>query len=72
MWVPGYEVIISTDPGRFLCNFIYYKSLRNSSRDGGGAIPLFVHVPPVSVVALENQIYFVKALIECIICMEHS
>lgn len=49
---------ISTDPGRFLCNYLYYRSLSLSSKNP--SIPasrssLFVHVPPFQQIPRERQ-----------------
>jgi len=38
----GVEVCLSKDAGRYLCDFVYYKSLH-----GSGGRSLFIHVPPV-------------------------
>jgi len=38
----GVEVVLSEDAGRYLCDFVYYKSLNCS-----GGKSLFIHVPPV-------------------------
>jgi len=37
----------SSDPGRYLCDFIYYCSLAESQRAGRGTPVLFIHCPPV-------------------------
>ncbi|KAF7321328.1 Proteophosphoglycan ppg4 [Mycena kentingensis (nom. inval.)] len=37
----------SDDPGRYLCDFIYYCSLAEGERAGRGTPVLFVHCPPV-------------------------
>ncbi|KAJ9478689.1 hypothetical protein PHBOTO_002195 [Pseudozyma hubeiensis] len=40
------EVDQSFDPGRYLCDFIFYCSLCEAKRRGGKTLVLFVHVPP--------------------------
>lgn len=40
------EVEKSTDPGRYLCDFVFYASLAESRRRQKGAEVLFVHVSP--------------------------
>lgn len=40
------EVDQSFDPGRYLCDFIFYCSLCEAKRNGEGTLVLFVHVPP--------------------------
>ncbi|KAJ7098628.1 hypothetical protein B0H15DRAFT_821606 [Mycena belliarum] len=37
----------SDDPGRFLCDFIYYCSLAESEHAGRGTPVLFIHCPPI-------------------------
>ncbi|KAJ7462016.1 hypothetical protein FB451DRAFT_1267503 [Mycena latifolia] len=37
----------SDDPGRFLCDFIYYCSLAESQREGRNTPVLFIHCPPI-------------------------
>ncbi|KAF7298245.1 Proteophosphoglycan ppg4 [Mycena chlorophos] len=37
----------SSDPGRYLCDFIFYASLAESQRAGRGTPVLFIHCPPV-------------------------
>lgn len=40
-----FPVQSSTDPGRYVCNYLYYMSLRNAALKGKGAVSVFVHVP---------------------------
>ena len=66
------DVCISTDPGRFLCNYVYFQSLCHCSSEACQPATagdctrtaLFVHVPPVELVPLETQIDFVRRMIE--------
>ena len=51
------DVEISNDPGRFLCNYVYYKSLLVNR------FALFVHVPPFSVMAEDKQYNFINILL---------
>ena len=59
-----FPVVLSSDPGRFICNYLYYQSLRSccpptapSGTPGQASDPedfipehaLFVHVPPLEV-----------------------
>lgn len=67
-----WNVEISSDPGRYLCNYIYYKSLqlstkRQESSRTGNCQSIFIHVPGVDVIPLEEQIAFVKSAVEIII-----
>jgi pyrrolidone-carboxylate peptidase len=45
----NYKVAVSNDPGRYLCNYIYFSSLQNSEQYLN-VHPLFVHVPEYSVI----------------------
>lgn len=51
----------STDPGRYVCNYLYYKSLCNAALQGKGAVSVFVHVPLVF--SLEDHFCFLRCLI---------
>lgn len=65
--------IVSTDPGRFVCNYIYCYSLeklkssklhQSSHNTAHRTRCLFLHVPPVNVVPQEQQFWFVGRLME--------
>jgi len=58
----GCQVEISDDPGRFVCNYIYYNSLLFSQTNATRC--LFVHVPEFSVITREDQMFFARALLE--------
>ena len=60
----GYSVKESTDPGRYLCNYIYYNSLYHIQNNN---LTLFIHVPPIDVLSIYNQVSFVKQVISIII-----
>jgi len=57
----GQPVYISSDPGRFVCNWIYYHSLTRSSLEKTSSF--FVHVPPYKTIPYEKQLEFVVRLI---------
>eukprot|EP01121_Diplochlamys_sp_Union-15-3_P017003 TRINITY_DN590_c0_g1_i1.p1 TRINITY_DN590_c0_g1~~TRINITY_DN590_c0_g1_i1.p1 ORF type:complete len:235 (+),score=32.84 TRINITY_DN590_c0_g1_i1:88-792(+) len=57
----GYDVETSTDPGRFLCNYIYFQSLHLSSFNATES--LFVHVPPFERIPSDVQISFLRDLL---------
>jgi len=59
----GFAVELSEDPGRFLCNYIYYQSLHHSTPVQSS---LFVHVPPFYVIPEETQLKLVRSIIEVI------
>ena len=52
---------ISTDPGRYVCNYCYYLSLKGCLESNLQA--LFVHVPPEHCISLEEQYAFLEDLI---------
>lgn len=66
----GYNCMASKDPGRYLCNYIYYKSLQRSDSDSDSevkAYSLFIHVPPFTQIPLSEQVQFVNRTIEVIL-----
>lgn len=48
-------VIPSVDPGRYLCNYIYFRSLFFRTKPGTTSRSLFVHVPPFVQIEKEMQ-----------------
>jgi len=58
-------IMISTDPGRFVCNYTYYCSLRNS-KEMKHVYPIFVHVPPFSKVPQEEQLEMITKIMTSI------
>jgi len=60
----GFSVQSSEDPGRFLCNYIYYHSLHHGKQTGHHA--LFVHIPPFNVVPIDAQLSFAHALLSAL------
>ncbi|KAF9681462.1 hypothetical protein SADUNF_Sadunf05G0004000 [Salix dunnii] len=58
----GYEVMTSDDAGRFVCNYVYYHSLRFA--DENGSKSLFVHVPLFLTIDEETQMQFAASLLE--------
>ncbi|KAM0951225.1 putative pyroglutamyl-peptidase I [Dioscorea sansibarensis] len=58
----GYDVAHSDDAGRFVCNYVYYHSLRFA--DQQKIKSLFVHVPLFYTVNEETQLKFVASLLE--------
>ena len=57
----GHNVAISQSAGRYLCNYIYFKSLQLCS-----IVPnwhaLFVHVPPLEVIGHDAEMAFATDL----------
>lgn len=68
----GHDVKVSTDAGRYICNWIYYHSLmaqdekKAGAEQNGSAAPwlsLFVHVPPFELIPREKQMTFAADLL---------
>jgi pyroglutamyl-peptidase len=59
------DVVVSTDPGRFVCNYTYFYSL-NKTQALDRVHSLFLHVPPFSVIPEETQMSVVVKLMHCI------
>ncbi|KAH9773203.1 hypothetical protein WN944_020296 [Citrus x changshan-huyou] len=60
----GFDVVISDDAGRFVCNYVYYHSLRFAEQKGHKS--LFVHVPLFSTIDEDTQMQFVATLFEAV------
>ncbi|XP_076954999.1 uncharacterized protein LOC143629673 [Bidens hawaiensis] len=58
----GYDVVTSDDAGRFVCNYVYYHSLRFAVQNGIKS--LFVHVPDFETIDKNTQMQFVASLLE--------
>ena len=58
----GYAVMPSDDAGRFVCNYVYYHSLRFAEQHGIKS--LFVHVPLFLLIDEETQMQFAASLLE--------
>ncbi|KAG0554182.1 hypothetical protein M758_12G074200 [Ceratodon purpureus] len=58
----GFDVMESYDAGRFVCNYVYYHSLRQAQKNGVKS--LFVHVPLFVVISEERQLQFIAALLK--------
>ncbi|KAL6657060.1 hypothetical protein ACP70R_004840 [Stipagrostis hirtigluma subsp. patula] len=58
----GYDVMPSDDAGQFVCNYVYYHSLRFAEEHGIKS--LFVHVPPFTKIHEEVQMHFIASLLE--------
>ncbi|XP_051145619.1 uncharacterized protein LOC127261347 [Andrographis paniculata] len=58
----GYEVMTSDDAGRFVCNYVYYHSLRFAELNGMKS--LFVHVPLFLTIDEDTQMQFAASLLE--------
>ncbi|XP_042496573.1 pyrrolidone-carboxylate peptidase-like [Macadamia integrifolia] len=60
----GFDVANSDDAGRFVCNYVYYHSLRYAEQKGHKS--LFVHVPLFSRIDEETQMQFAASLLEAL------
>ncbi|KAL6974948.1 pyroglutamyl-peptidase I [Sarracenia purpurea var. burkii] len=60
----GFNVTVSNFAGRFVCNYVYYHSLRFAQQRGHKS--LFVHVPLFSKIDEETQMNFAISLLEAI------
>ncbi|KAL2511780.1 Peptidase C15 [Abeliophyllum distichum] len=58
----GYEVRTSNDAGQFVCNYVYYHSLRFAEQNGIKS--LFVHVPLFLTIDEETQMQFAASLLK--------
>ncbi|KAJ3676044.1 hypothetical protein LUZ60_003456 [Juncus effusus] len=56
------DVAVSDDAGRFVCNYVYYHSLRFAEKKGIKS--LFVHVPLFATIGEETQMKFVKEILD--------
>ncbi|KAI4304244.1 hypothetical protein MLD38_039785 [Melastoma candidum] len=58
----GFDVMISDDAGRFVCNYVYYHSLYFAEQNGTKS--LFVHVPLFATINKETQMQFAASLLD--------
>ena len=56
-------VMLSEDPGRYLCNYVYFQAMRHQKQLGKPMHAVFVHVPPFESVAQDTQVAVVRALV---------
>jgi pyroglutamyl-peptidase len=64
----NYQVNVSDDPGRFVCNWLYYHSLYFSKLNNSKC--LFIHVPPFEAISCEAQLNFLGDLINLLTELE--
>ena len=59
-------VVESSDPGRYICNYLYYSSLQTCANitSSSACDVVFIHTPPLAVCAVDDQIAFVEDVIE--------
>ncbi|KAK8968378.1 hypothetical protein KSP40_PGU003194 [Platanthera guangdongensis] len=64
----GYPVLTSDDAGRFVCNYVYYHSLRFAEQHGNKS--LFVHFPLFLTINEDTQMRFAASLLEVIASLQ--
>lgn len=62
----GHNVVVSNDPGRFVCNYVFMHSLYDAKKVDGD-YSMFVHVPEFEFVSRESQLKFVRDLLDVIV-----
>jgi len=63
-----FNVRESDDPGRYLCNYVYFKSLKYQAANDADGLALFIHIPPFDIYDIDIQAKFLKSLIQKILC----
>ena len=58
---------VSTDPGRFLCNYVYYRSLFHQHSNGLPLQSVFVHVPLEERISIPDQVKVVLLMLNMFI-----
>ncbi|MCL7039835.1 hypothetical protein MKW94_022396 [Papaver nudicaule] len=64
-----FDVVVSDDADRFVCNYVYYHSLRFAEQKGHKS--LFVHVPFFSRIDEDTQMEFAASLLESLTLNYH-
>ena len=54
----GFNCTVSDDPGRFVCNYVYYRSLQKQKNS------VFIHVPHLTVIDFDTQLECVKKAVK--------
>eukprot|EP01026_Neomeris_dumetosa_P077753 TRINITY_DN8398_c0_g1_i2.p4 TRINITY_DN8398_c0_g1~~TRINITY_DN8398_c0_g1_i2.p4 ORF type:complete len:104 (-),score=9.74 TRINITY_DN8398_c0_g1_i2:116-427(-) len=62
--VDWFDINLSDDAGKFVCNWTYYLSLTDSLQFPGKWHSLFVHVPSLEKESLEEQKVVLTALVQ--------
>ncbi|KAG7356394.1 pyrrolidone-carboxylate peptidase [Nitzschia inconspicua] len=63
---PHIGTMISTDPGRYVCNYVYCCSLQRFGKLDASICSLFLHVPPFSAVPEQQQLEYVAGLLDAL------
>jgi pyroglutamyl-peptidase len=62
----GFDVQVSHDAGRYVCNYTYFSSLKTFEGRRSGLYSLFVHVPSFHAIDAQTQNDFVAALFDAL------
>lgn len=67
-----FPTALSDDPGRFVCNWLYYSSLHlaQARKEHVRILPLFVHIPSFATVPLEKQLVRVVCFTAVVMCSQ--
>jgi pyrrolidone-carboxylate peptidase len=60
---PKAGTVVSQDPGRFVCNYTYYRSLL-LAQDRPNTTSLFVHIPDLTSLSIDECIIYMEGLFE--------
>ncbi|EGZ27698.1 hypothetical protein PHYSODRAFT_308812 [Phytophthora sojae] len=64
------RIALSTDPGRYICNYVYYRSLvwtkRQQAKGHPEHLALFVHVPEYRNVVFEDQVALASKIVDLV------
>jgi pyrrolidone-carboxylate peptidase len=63
----AYLMVLSTDPGRYLCNYVYFKSLLLLAQHNRERKAVFVHVPPFEVIPIDTQVALIAELVRQVV-----
>lgn len=63
----SFKVEISHDPGRYLCNYIYFKSAHDLSLPNEHCSSLFIHFPVLQLSPHHQNIRFVEKLFDILL-----
>uniref|UniRef100_K3W7U5 Pyroglutamyl-peptidase I n=1 Tax=Globisporangium ultimum (strain ATCC 200006 / CBS 805.95 / DAOM BR144) TaxID=431595 RepID=K3W7U5_GLOUD len=61
---------ISTDPGRYICNYVYFHSLHWVKTQDANHYALFLHVPEFELIPMDEQVQFVRRVIELVAALD--
>lgn len=67
---PAMETKLSTDPGRFVCNYLYCYSLNKLQTKSNTC--MFLHVPPFDVIAKDAQLAYIADLMRILLDVNHQ